>query len=276
MYRFKCDGQEIACTSRPIVAEGYVDTNEASFEFCKRWEGLDKVAQFTQTQDGKRRTFNAVIQDGIAKMPNELRSGRVLVSAFAVEAGGTKRLTTIPVEIMIEKSGFVQDGETQIPPPPDLYAQLILQIKEAMQGGVSDEQIAEAVKNYLDENPVGVDIDKTLTVEGSAADAKATGEKITSLSTEIKKKIDETQLQNAVNSALEEAKNNGDFDGETGSVGPQGPAGDNGYTPIKGVDYFTEADKAELVSMLKKSLTVETWTFELEDGSTVEKAVLLS
>jgi hypothetical protein len=33
--------------------------------------------------------------------------------------------------------------------------------------------------------------------------------------------------------------------GTNGSTGPQGPAG---YTPVKGKDYFTEADKAEMVA----------------------------
>ncbi len=33
------------------------------------------------------------------------------------------------------------------------------------------------------------------------------------------------------------------FDGEQG---PQGPKGDAGYTPLRGVDYWTEADKTEI------------------------------
>ena len=34
--------------------------------------------------------------------------------------------------------------------------------------------------------------------------------------------------------------------GETGSTGPQGPQGPAGETPVKGTDYFTEADKQEI------------------------------
>lgn len=49
----------------------------------------------------------------------------------------------------------------------------------------------------------------------------------------------------------------------------------HGKTPVKGTDYFTEADKQELVAAVKNSLTAETWTFELENGTTVEKVVLL-
>jgi hypothetical protein len=51
--------------------------------------------------------------------------------------------------------------------------------------------------------------------------------------------------------------------------------GKDGYTPIKGVDYFTEEDKAEMVSAVNASMTVETWMFTLEDGSVVTKKVLV-
>lgn len=35
--------------------------------------------------------------------------------------------------------------------------------------------------------------------------------------------------------------------GDTGETGPAGANGKDGYTPVKGVDYFTAADKAEIV-----------------------------
>lgn len=40
--------------------------------------------------------------------------------------------------------------------------------------------------------------------------------------------------------------NNGALQGAKGETGPQGPAGANGYTPIKGTDYFTAADIDEV------------------------------
>lgn len=53
--------------------------------------------------------------------------------------------------------------------------------------------------------------------------------------------------------------------GETGATGPQGPQGEkgetgatgaSGYTPVKGTDYFTDADKAELVETVLAALPV--------------------
>ena len=59
--------------------------------------------------------------------------------------------------------------------------------------------------------------------------------------------------------------------GDPGEAGPQGPAGangrdgqdgapgkdgDDGYTPVKGTDYFTDADKAEMVAAVIAALPV--------------------
>lgn len=44
--------------------------------------------------------------------------------------------------------------------------------------------------------------------------------------------------------------------GATGATGSQGPAGADGYTPVKGVDYWTEADKAEIVSAVLAEIPI--------------------
>ena len=60
-----------------------------------------------------------------------------------------------------------------------------------------------------------------------------------------KDKLDATELTNAVNTALEQAKESGEFDGKPGAPG---------YTPVKGMDYFTAEDKTELVNAVLASL----------------------
>lgn len=54
--------------------------------------------------------------------------------------------------------------------------------------------------------------------------------------------IDEEEIQEAINNALQEAKDSGEFDGKT---------------PVKGEDYFTEADKTEFVNDVLSALP--TW-----------------
>ena len=99
-----------------------------------------------------------------------------------------------------------------------------------------------------------------------------------------KDKLDAAELTNAVNTALAQAKESGEFDGQNGAtpnikIGtvetlPAGspatasmggtaenpilnlgiPQGNAGNTPVKGTDYFTEADKTELVNAVIAAL----------------------
>ena len=52
-------------------------------------------------------------------------------------------------------------------------------------------------------------------------------------------KLDANKLSEAVNDALTQAKESGEFDG---------------YTPVKGTDYYTEADKTEMVNAVIAAL----------------------
>ena len=68
--------------------------------------------------------------------------------------------------------------------------------------------------------------------------------------------------------------NVGNIKGPQGEQGIQGPKGDTGETGPQGPAYtLNDTDKANIAAAVKASLTKETWTFTLEDGSTVTKAV---
>lgn len=69
------------------------------------------------------------------------------------------------------------------------------------------------------------------------------------------------------------------FDGEPGYTPKKGVDyfdGEPGKTPVLGTDYFTAADRAEMVAAVKAGLGFETWTFTLEDGTTVTKDVCVN
>ena len=53
-------------------------------------------------------------------------------------------------------------------------------------------------------------------------------EKILKLEKEITKKLDASELPTAINTALAQAKESGEFDGPVGPAGPAGPAGERG------------------------------------------------
>jgi hypothetical protein len=60
-------------------------------------------------------------------------------------------------------------------------------------------------------------------------------QKVENLFDQLTKKV-YSDVDIAVTTSLQEAKDSGEFDG------PQGIPGDDGYTPVKGKDYFTEAE----------------------------------
>lgn len=51
-------------------------------------------------------------------------------------------------------------------------------------------------------------------------------------------------------------------------MGPAGPQGPAGYTPVKGTDYFTDADKTELVADVKAQITVPSGADEISYDNT--------
>ena len=63
--------------------------------------------------------------------------------------------------------------------------------------------------------------------------------------------------------------------GSKGSDGKDGAPGVDGYTPVAGKDYFTAAEKAEMVAAVRAQLITEQWTFVLSDGTTVTKDVVV-
>lgn len=89
--------------------------------------------------------------------------------------------------------------------------------------------------------PAKTDIDTTLSIEGSAADAKAVGDKLTEVSGAIAEKVGTAELKTAVENALTEAKVSGEFKGDPGEPGQPGAPGS---------DYvLTEVDKTEIAGI---------------------------
>lgn len=64
-------------------------------------------------------------------------------------------------------------------------------------------------------------------------------------------------VQDIVGANLLAAKESGLFDGAKGDKGDKGDTGAAGYTPVKGTDYYTAADKAEMVNSVLAALP--TW-----------------
>lgn len=124
MLKFCIYGQKIELINRQTIADQQICFVDMCFLFSPDWEQLDKTAQFAQGE----KTYNVHLgTDNVCHclLPAELQTGCVSVSVFGYAVDGSVRATTVPLGIGIKRSGFRGDGETPIPPTPDLYAQLL-------------------------------------------------------------------------------------------------------------------------------------------------------
>lgn len=127
MMKFCIYGQKMELINRQTIADQQICFVDMCFLFSPDWEQLDKTAQFAQGE----KTYNVHLGTGNVcrcLLPAELQTGCVSVSVFGYAADSSVRATTVPIGIVIRRSGFRGDGETPIPPTPDLYAQLIAEI----------------------------------------------------------------------------------------------------------------------------------------------------
>lgn len=202
-------------------------------------------------------------------------AGRGMLQMALIGANGEK-LHSANAYTTVEPSIAARAGGEPPNAAKPWFDQILELLNELKSNGVSDEQIAAAVEAYLKKHPV----------DG----------------------VTKEELTKAVEAALEEAKESGDFkgdkgepgepgytpqkgidyfdgapgapgkdgkDGEKGDPGSPGEDGKDGYTPVKGKDYLTDADKAEMINAVLNNLKSEEWTFTLADGTTVTKKVLV-
>ena len=154
MMKFLVKQQKIEALEREVIASDQIAFVSVKFVFDGAWKTLHKVVQFTQCEE----TYNLVLGiDGTTcLLPAELHPGAVKMSLFGYDAESdtTVRATTVPVTLHIRPSGFVADGDTSIPPTPDLYTQLLKKLSE-MQTGANGKDGCSAYEIAIENGFVG-------------------------------------------------------------------------------------------------------------------------
>ena len=134
MMKFFVKGQRIEITEREVIASGQIAFVTLKFTFDCSWKNLHKVVQFSQCDEVYNRVLGV---DGLScLLPSELHPGMVNMSVFGYDSDSdtTIRATTVPITLHVRPSGF--DGEScNVPPTPDLYAQLLAEIKKIVSEG---------------------------------------------------------------------------------------------------------------------------------------------
>jgi len=154
MMKFLVKQQKIEVLEREIIASDQIAFVSVKFVFDGAWKTLHKVVQFTQCEE----TYNVVLgtEGTTCLLPAELHPGAVKMSLFGYDAESdtTLRATTVPVTLHIRPSGFVADGDTSIPPTPDLYTQLLKKLSE-MQTGANGKDGRSAYEIAIENGFVG-------------------------------------------------------------------------------------------------------------------------
>ena len=224
------------------------------------------------------RSIDVDVVDGAAIIPDVLLQTDKDLNVWAfvgtAENGYTKISKTFKVNRRNKPADYVFTPSEQT-----TLAELSERL-DKIEESQDPDAIKNAVEGYLEQNPVEAPVDsvngKTGAVQLTASDVGAIAyetdptvpewakqpQKPTYTADEVGA-VSQADLQEATNEALAQAKASGEFDGADGAqgpqgpqgeTGPQGPAGADGYTPIKGTDYFTESDKTELVNSVLAAL----------------------
>ena len=141
MIKFLVKGQNIETLEHEVIAADQIAFVKIHFVFDNNWKPLHKVVQFTQDEI----TYNRVlgIENTSCFLPAELTAWTVKMSLFGYDAEATEtvRATTVVKTLHIRPSGF--EGEnSNVPPTPDLYQQLLEKISEKGKDGKSAFEIA--------------------------------------------------------------------------------------------------------------------------------------
>ena len=143
MIKFLVKGQNIETLEHEIIAADQIAFVKIHFAFDNNWKPLHKVVQFTQDEI----TYNRVLgtENTSCFLPAELTAGTVKMSLFGYDAEATEtvRATTVVKTLHIRPSGFESEN-SNVPPTPDLYQQLLQKIQSASKGtdGKSAYEIA--------------------------------------------------------------------------------------------------------------------------------------
>ena len=219
------------------------------------------------------RSIDVDVADGMAIIPDILLQTDKDLTAWAFVGTPENGYTKISKVFKVNKRN--KPADYVFTPPEQTTLQELVDRLDEIEESQDPDAIKNALEDYLDQNPVEAPVQS---VNGKTGKVELTAEDVGAISQE--------DLQEATNEALAQAKASGEFDGQQGQKGdkgepgPAGPAGADGqpgekgepgqpgkdgkdgadgYSPVRGTDYWTEADKAEIKSYVDNAILGGAW-----------------
>ena len=260
---FKIKNQQIERLDSNKLVEKSKEYVKAFFIFSDDWNGHEKTITFTSNKDNT--SYNVELVEDSCLVPWEvITSFGFTISGFGE---GESFITLNKIEIEVEESGLTEDGEVPGTPTPTQW-----------------ELYKKEVETLIDQVPMVENVTSQQSQDGknTIVSLHTTDKKIYNIDIPNGKEGPEgpqgkTGLQGPKgDTGLQGEKGDKGDRGEPGSQGEDGIGIDNvytlpyeggrgvvlqmsngltysfdvndGYTPIKGTDYWTNADKAEIKS----------------------------
>ena len=198
------------------------------------------------TSDWQDLRKTVYISAGSYSLPFELTSDTLMVPTYFTQQKsfnctllGDRGTQLVPTNVLTVSLDASNSLWTAQPPDPEnsAYIQLLNSIGDLTALETQDKTSLVYAINELSRRS-GAKPGATEEEAAQIAQNKADIERLDA------NKLDASKLPEVINDALAQAKESGEFDG------------DPGYTPVKGKDYYTEADKAEMVSAVIAALPV--------------------
>lgn len=122
---FNVNKQTLSRSDDEFPASGSKEYLTAKFTFSDDWNGTTKTVVFSRNS----LVFNQILdENGECKVPHDIIvSNGAVISVFGTD--GTKRITTTPLFVRIDSSGYIE-GSTPEPPTPTVYEQIIGKLDE--------------------------------------------------------------------------------------------------------------------------------------------------
>ena len=287
MIQIIVQAQKASCrkSSGEKITTGMVG-KKVSFDFSADWDGLVKTAVF----EGSGAAKDVVLTGDAAEIPHEcltVPGGMLRVGVFGTD--GTVQTPTVYTDIGQIEQGADPSGDTSVDPTLQIWAQLqammgsldnltttardnlVAAINEAAKsggGGAAADVKMQVAGGYIQYSSDGGKswnnliamkeligpTDETLTESGQAADAAVVGQKFSELSEEM---LTDAELRNAVDNALTQAKESGDFTGAKGDSGV-------GIQSVEQTTTSTEDGGTNVVTVTKTDGTSS--TFQVRNG----------
>lgn len=125
--KFYVNEQSIELKTEIDIASDTIKFVSLNFTFCDSWKGYTKTVQFTQ----RTNTFsvNLGVNGTNCYLPNEITDGLCAISVFGTK-DNTKRATTVPLNIRVKRSGFIEDSIIPSDTQPSVIEQIIEDIND--------------------------------------------------------------------------------------------------------------------------------------------------